>query len=100
MQSMQPILFMALMFGIFWFVLIRPQMKRQKEHQMLLSNLKPGDEVVTRGGLIARVKNVPEGQPVLTVELQNQSTVRILRSYIDGLHTPVQPSITKTTSKG
>jgi preprotein translocase subunit YajC len=86
MQSMSPILFMLLMFGVFWFILIRPQMKRQKEHQALLAALKKGDEVVTRGGLIGKISGLSD--KYLTIELQEKVRVRILRSHVDGKHDP------------
>ena len=45
---------------IFWFLIIRPQMKRQKEHQQKISALKKGDQVVTAGGLVGKVAKVDE----------------------------------------
>ena len=86
MQSMSPILFMLLMFGVFWFILIRPQMKRQKEHQALLAALKKGDMVITRGGLIGKISGVSD--KILTIELQEKVRVRVLRAYVEGLHEP------------
>ncbi|RMH41333.1 MAG: preprotein translocase subunit YajC [Deltaproteobacteria bacterium] len=84
MQSMSPVLFMLLMFGVFWLLLIRPQMKRQKEHQAMLARLKKGDEVVTRGGLIGKVVGVSDA--ILTIELQEKVRVRVRRDYIDSMH--------------
>jgi preprotein translocase subunit YajC len=81
---MSPILFMLLMFGVFWFILIRPQMKKQKEHQAMLGALKKGDMVVTRGGLIGRIAGVSD--KLVTLELQEKVRVRVLRAYIDGKH--------------
>jgi len=81
-QSMSPILFMLLMFGVFWFILIRPQMKRQKEHQAMLSALKKGDTVVTRGGLVGKIAGVTD--KMITIELQEKVRVRVMRGYIDG----------------
>jgi len=81
---MSPILFMLLMFGVFWFILIRPQMKRQKEHQALLSALKKGDLVVARGGLIGKITGVSD--KLITIELQEKVRVRVLRAYIEGKH--------------
>lgn len=45
---------------IFWFLIIRPQMKRQKEHQQKISALKKGDQIVTAGGLVGKVAKVDE----------------------------------------
>ena len=51
---------MILMFGVLWFLMIRPQMKKAKEHKALLAALQKGDEVVTGGGLTGRVTKVGE----------------------------------------
>ena len=62
--SMFPLI---LMFVIFYFLLIRPQQKKQKEHALMLTNLKKGDRVVTSGGIIGNVIGVDEHQVVLKV---------------------------------
>jgi preprotein translocase subunit YajC len=72
---------MVLMFGVFYFILIRPQVKRQKQHQAMLQAIKKGDMVVTRGGLIGRVSGVKDDE--VTVELQEKVRVRVLRSHIE-----------------
>jgi preprotein translocase subunit YajC len=68
--------------GVFYLLMIRPQVKKQKEHQALLDALKQGDVVLTRGGLIGKVSGIT-GKEVV-IELQEKVRVRILRSYIDG----------------
>ena len=83
MAGMQPIVMMLVMFGIFYFILIRPQVKRQKEHQALLSKLGKGDEVITRGGLIGKITGISD-DGVLVIELQEKVRVRIPRAYIEG----------------
>jgi preprotein translocase subunit YajC len=50
----------AVMIGGMWFFMIRPQQKKQKEHQQMLANLGKGDEVVTSGGVLGRVKDVAD----------------------------------------
>jgi preprotein translocase subunit YajC len=82
MAAMQPILMMVAMFAIFYFILIRPQVKRQREHQAVLSKLSKGDEIITRGGIIGKITGV--NGDVLVVELQEKVRVRIPRSYVDG----------------
>jgi preprotein translocase subunit YajC len=82
MAAMQPIFMMLAMFGIFYFILIRPQVKKQREHQALLSKLGKGDEIVTRGGVIGKITGV-QGD-LLIVELQEKVRVRIPRAYVDG----------------
>ena len=88
MQGLSPIIFMLMMFAVFWFILIRPQMKRQKEHQALLAALQKGDMVVTRGGLIGKISGITDN--MLTIELQEKVRVRIMRSYIEGKHEPAK----------
>jgi preprotein translocase subunit YajC len=80
---MQPILLMLVMFGIFYFVLIRPQVKKQKEHTNMLSKLGKGDEVITRGGVIGKITGVAE-DGVVVLELQEKVRVRVPRAYIEG----------------
>jgi preprotein translocase subunit YajC len=88
--GMSSIVFMLLMFAVFWFILIRPQQKRAKEHQAFLSALKKGDEVVTRGGIIGRVSGVVDN--LVTLEVQEKVRVRVLKSYIEGRHAGAAPT--------
>ena len=92
-----PILFMLLMFAVFWFILIRPQVKKQKEHQALLSALKKGDQVVTRGGFIGKISGISDN--LVTLELQEKVRVRVLRSYIDGKYDPAKLASSKDEGK-
>jgi preprotein translocase subunit YajC len=83
MQAMQPIMMMLVMFGIFYFILIRPQVRRQKEHQAVLAKLGKGDEVITRGGVIGKITGVSD-DGILVIELQEKVRVRVPRAYIEG----------------
>jgi preprotein translocase subunit YajC len=83
MAGMQPIVMMLVMFAIFYFILIRPQVKRQKEHQALLGKLGKGDEVITRGGIIGKITGISD-DGVLVIELQEKVRVRIPRAYVEG----------------
>jgi preprotein translocase subunit YajC len=76
-------IFMAVLFAVFYFILIRPQQKRQKEHRRLLENLKKGDKVVTTGGLQGTVVSLSD--TVVTVEIADKVKVKVGRSYIAGL---------------
>lgn len=81
---------MLLMFGVFYFLLIRPQQKRQKEHQNMLRALDKGDVVVTRGGLVGKISGVTDS--ILTIELQEKVRVRVLRSHVEGKYDPAKAS--------
>jgi preprotein translocase subunit YajC len=83
MAAMQPILMMLVMFGIFYFILIRPQVKKQKEHQAMLTRLGKGDEVITRGGMIGKITGVSD-DGIVVLELQEKVRVRVPRAYIEG----------------
>ena len=74
---------MLVMFAIFYFILIRPQVKKQKEHQAMLGKLGKGDEVITRGGVIGKITGVSE-DGVLVLELQEKVRVRVPRAYVEG----------------
>jgi preprotein translocase subunit YajC len=82
MQALQPMMMMAVIFGIFYFLLIRPQVKRQKEQQAMLSKLGKGDEVITRGGMIGKITGVSD-DGIVVLELQEKVRVRIPRAYIE-----------------
>lgn len=68
------------MIAIFWFLIIRPQMRRQKEHQAKVGGLKKGDQVLTGGGLLAKVIKVDEHYAEL--ELGPNMRVKALKSTI------------------
>jgi preprotein translocase subunit YajC len=82
MQAAQPMLMMLVIFGIFYFLLIRPQVKRQREHQAMISKLGKGDEVITRGGIIGKITGESDGG-IVVLELQEKVRVRIPRAYIE-----------------
>lgn len=71
---------------IFWFLIIRPQMRRQKEHQTKVAGLKKGDQVVTAGGLIAKVLKVDEHYADL--ELAPGVKVKAVKSTIGDVVPP------------
>jgi preprotein translocase subunit YajC len=71
---------LIIIFIIFYFLLIRPQMKRAKEHKKLVSELANGDEVVTNGGLLGRITKV--GESFVTVELADNVQIKVQRHAI------------------
>src|SRR6478735_7227603 len=82
MQALSGMFPILLMFGIFYFVLIRPQVKRQKETTNMLSKLGKGDEVITRGGIIGKITGVSD-DGILVLELQEKVRVRVPRTYVE-----------------
>ncbi|MDD4923604.1 MAG: preprotein translocase subunit YajC [Dehalococcoidales bacterium] len=76
------ILFMVVLFGIFYFLIIRPQGKRQKEHQNLLSNLQVGDRIITIGGIYGRIESIREDSYIIKVE--SGELLRMTKSAIAG----------------
>jgi preprotein translocase subunit YajC len=97
MQGMMSFLPILVMFGIFYFLLIRPQVKKQKEHQAMLGKLGKGDEVITRGGLIGKITGVSD-DGVLVLELQEKVRVRVPRAYVEGRWDPKAPVATKSAA--
>lgn len=71
---------LIIIFAVFYFMLIRPQMKRSKEHKQLVSQLGKGDEVVTNGGLLGRITAVSES--FVTLEVANQVQVKVQRQAV------------------
>jgi preprotein translocase subunit YajC len=69
-----------LIFVIFYFLLIRPQQKRQKEHQRMINELKKGDNVITAGGIHGSVVGVAEN--VATIEIAPNVRIKVTRSSI------------------
>ena len=81
--SMVPmIVFLVLIFGMLYFVMIRPQRKRQKEHQQLMEELKKGDRVITAGGVYGVIESLSEDSIVLKIE--SGATMRVTKGSILG----------------
>ena len=74
------IIFLVLIFGVMYFLMIRPQRKRQKEHQQLLEELRRGDKVVTAGGVHGVVESLSEDSVVLKIE--SGATIRVSRNSV------------------
>jgi preprotein translocase subunit YajC len=74
---------LILMFGIFYFLLIRPQQKKAKMHKELLSNLKKGDKVVSSGGLYGVITGLTD--EAVTMEIAPKVRVKVQRSAVSGV---------------
>lgn len=79
-SSLMSMLPLVLMFVVLYFVMIRPQMKKQKEHRAMIDALAKGDEVVTAGGLLGKVAKL--GDSNLGLEVANGIEVQIQRSAV------------------
>ena len=80
MGSLTGMLPLVLMFVVLYFIMIRPQMKRQKEHRAMIDALAKGDEVATAGGLLGKVSKLGEGY--MTLELAPGIEVQVQRSAV------------------
>lgn len=80
---------MILIFAVFYFLLIRPQQKKAKDHKMMLENLKKGDSIITQGGLYGKVLSLTD--QVAVVEIADKVKVKVSRSHIAGIASP--PSV-------
>ncbi len=79
-SMMSTLLFPIVLIGIMYFLMIRPQMKRQKEHRAMLEKLARGDEVITNGGIVGSV--IELGEAFITVEIANGVQVRVQKGAI------------------
>jgi preprotein translocase subunit YajC len=77
LMSMLPLL---LMFVVLYFVMIRPQMKKQKEHKSMIDALAKGDEIITAGGFLGKVSKL--GDSFLSIEIANGVEVQMQRSAV------------------
>ena len=84
MSSPTSIIMMVVMFAVFYFLLIRPQQKKAKDHQKMLGAIQKGSEIVTNGGIIGRVTGISD--KTLTIEISEKVRVRVLRSQVGGLY--------------
>ena len=78
--------FLLLMFAVLYFLMIRPQQKRAKEHEKMLGELKKGDIVRTNGGIRGEVTALDERD--VTIEVADRTRIKVLRSHVAGLDQP------------
>src|SRR3954470_1542821 len=81
--GLQFIILMVVMFGAMYFLIIRPQQKRQKEHAAMLTKLSAGDEVVTSGGILGRLIEVGDG--FVTLEIAENVRIKVQRFQVTSL---------------
>ena len=84
MNGLESFIPIILIFVIMYFLLIRPQQKKIKEHKNMVDNLRRGDKVLTQGGIIGKITKVKEGEEI-EVELAKDVKVAVIRSTIVNL---------------
>ena len=78
-----PVLMMVVFVAIFYFLLIRPQQKKAKDHQNMVSKLSAGDEVVTSGGILGRITDVSDS--FVTIEIADSVRVKVQKGQVTSL---------------
>ncbi len=83
---------LILIFAIMYFLLIRPQQKKMKEHQAMVEAVRRGDQIVTQGGMIGKVSKVKEGDSEVEVEIAEGVKVRVVKSTIAQVLNKTEPA--------
>ncbi|CUH44080.1 MULTISPECIES: preprotein translocase subunit YajC [Ruegeria] len=83
---------LILIFAIMYFLLIRPQQKKMKQHQAMVEAVRRGDQVVTQGGMIGKVSKVKEGDNEIEVEIAEGVKVRVVKSTIAQVLNKTEPA--------
>ncbi|WP_084863548.1 preprotein translocase subunit YajC [Salibaculum halophilum] len=91
MEALAQFVPLLLIFAIMYFLLIRPQQKKLKDHQAMVKALRRGDQVVTQGGLIGKVTKVKDDNE-LEVELAQGVKVRVVQSTISQVLSKTEPA--------
>ncbi|MCC7320470.1 MAG: preprotein translocase subunit YajC [Rubellimicrobium sp.] len=92
MEAIVQIFPLILIFAIMYFLLIRPQQKKARDHQAMLGNLRRGDQVVTGGGIIGKVTRVKEGENEVEIEIAQGINVRVVRGTIANVLNKTEPA--------
>ena len=90
-----PIIMMMVLIGILYFFMIRPQLKRAKEHQALVAGIRRGDTVVTAGGIVGKVSEVEDQE--LQVDIAEGVRIRVVRSTISDVRSKPEPAGAKAS---
>ena len=92
MDTLGTFMFPLLIIGIFYMLVFRPQQKKMKEHQKMVSNLAKGDEVVTAGGMIGKEVKVKADNNEVEVELAKDVRVRVVQATISDVRSKTAPA--------
>jgi len=76
------IVFLVIIFGLFYFVMIRPQRRKQREHETMVQELQKGDRVITAGGIYGTIESLSEDNVVIKIE--SGATLRVARGSVVG----------------
>jgi preprotein translocase subunit YajC len=93
-----PLIFLAAMAAVIWFLLIRPQRQRQAAHRELMSELAPHDEVVTVGGVFGTVRSIADDHVVL--EIAPGTEVRVAKQAVTGVLRKEEESASEIEPRG
>ena len=91
MNGLESFIPIILIFVIMYFLLIRPQQKKIKEHKNMVDNLRRGDQVLTQGGIIGKITKVKEGEEI-EVEIAKDVKVSVIRSTIVNVLSKTEPA--------
>ena len=91
MNGLESFIPIILIFVIMYFLLVRPQQKKIKEHKNMVDNLRRGDQVLTQGGIIGKITKVKEGEEI-EVELAKDVKVSVIRSTIVNVLSKTEPA--------
>ena len=92
MQGIESLVPLILIFGIMYFLLIRPQQKKLKQHQAMVTALRRGDQIITQGGVMGKVTKVKDDSNEVEVEIATGVHVRVVRSTIATVVNKTEPA--------
>lgn len=95
MDSFTAIAPLIFIFAIMYFLMIRPQQQRMKQHKQMVENVRRGDTVVTAGGVVGRVTKVDDAE--LSVEIADNVQIRVIKSTLSEVRAKSQPADTKAS---
>ena len=92
MEGIASLVPLILVFAIMYFLIIRPQQRKLKDHQAMVAALRRGDQVVTSGGIVGRVTKVKDTENEVEVEIAPGVNVRVVRSTIQTVVSKTEPA--------
>ncbi len=95
MDSFTAIAPLIFIFAIMYFLLIRPQQQRMKQHKQMVDNVRRGDTVVTAGGVVGRVTKVDDAE--ISVEIADNVQIRVIKATLSEVRAKSQPADTKAS---